>query len=119
MSYSSHYGKGINQDVAEQYLPGSPDARRRQAYMRDAYDDTSTSYGKKISTKKNKVGFSAPNNGIQGSQESGKKAQTQEKSVAVKGTGRTHKSSYGTKIGNQLDNTPGANFDSDYGKRSK
>lgn len=113
--YESHYGKGMNQGDEEYIVPGSSDARSKNG-MRMKPESGMSKYGKKVSTKKNTTGSAAPNTGIQGSATRSKSDNTQNRSESVRGTSRTHRSSYGTTMGSQLDNSPTATDAYDYGK---
>jgi hypothetical protein len=84
----------------DMYLPGSPDARSMMYRGGDMYDNMEmTGYGKKVSTKKNTTGTGEPNTGIQGSQDRGNKAQTQDKSQKAMMGSKSYQKHYGGAAG--------------------
>lgn len=96
------YGRKVKSNMgseAEMFIPGSPDARASRGG--DMYDrmGTSAGYGKKVDTKKNKTGTGTPNTGIQGSQDKGKKDQTQDKSERISIGSKSYQKHYGGAAG--------------------
>lgn len=99
----SDYGSGAgksSRDDKEMVLPGSPDSRQ----------SSKSSYGRKVKVT------TAPNTGIQGSKERGNKKQTTDVTGSMPSRGRSYKSSYGSLMGSQVDNSVGAGDEYDYAK---
>ena len=107
------YGQGHYKSAPQYVIPGSPDSRM---YSKDMYDlKPTSSYGRKVNTKKNTTGTAEPNTGIQGNATS----KTQVRYGTPSGTGRSHKQYYASKIGSPIDNRPVSGQKQDYVRRSR
>lgn len=117
MSKKGDYGQKVQRNMSadgDMVLPGSPDARDHPRYT---YGETSASYGKKVSTTKNKTGTGAPNTGIQGGQERGNSMQTQDKSKSASyGKKASYKKHYGGAAGKTSKGKGMGHDEYDYGK---